>query len=245
MSRLPAGAETGAAAPIALSEPLYSQAYDRIWAALIAGDLQAGARLKDGEWAERLGISRTPVREAFRKLMQDGAIDPLSSVGFRVHEFTADEILGLYRCRAALEAVVAEEAAAERSPTLLDALAENIEAAEHALHIDDLEALQRLNSAFHRILLETGGNPHLRRLLEQTGRSVQMARRQVLRRANEGSECKADYRRSLQAVLDDHRALLKAVASGDTALAGSMMRDHLMDTARDMAVTLKLARHPG
>src|SRR5580698_6055162 len=92
--------------------PLHIQVYDHIWRALMAGELLAGTRLKDGIWAERLGVSRTPVREAFRKLMQDGAIDPLDSVGFRVHAFTPEEVTGLYACRAALEALIAEEAAA-------------------------------------------------------------------------------------------------------------------------------------
>jgi DNA-binding GntR family transcriptional regulator len=218
--------------------PLHLQVYDHLWAALMSGELPAGTRLKDGDWAQRLGVSRTPVREAFRKLVQDGALDPLASVGFSVHAFTASEVAGLYRCRAALERLVAEEAAGERSPILLTELAANIAASQDALDAGDLDALQRLNGEFHFILLDACRNRHLRRLLEQTGRTVRMARRQVLTHAREDAARAEDYRRGMQPVVDDHRALYEAVAAGDADRAASLMQEHLLATARDMTELL-------
>jgi GntR family transcriptional regulator of vanillate catabolism len=226
--------------PIRQGAPLHSQVYEHLWDALIVGDLPPSTRLKDGDWAARLGISRTPVREAFRKLVQDGALDPQDSVGFRVHAFTSDEVLGLYRCRAALEALVAEEAAAARGPGLPSELAANIAAAQHALDVADLDALQRLNGEFHLILLDDSRNPHLRRLLEQTGRSVRMARGQVLRHATADAGLREDYRRSsLRPVVDDHRALHQAVMAGDAVHAALLMHKHLLETARDRTVLLR------
>jgi GntR family transcriptional regulator of vanillate catabolism len=218
--------------------PLHSQVYDHLWDALTAGELPAGTRLKDTDWATRLGVSRTPVREAFRKLVQDGALDPLESVGFRVHSFTPAEIAGLYRCRAALEALVAEEAAVDGSPALLSELAANIAAAEHGLDSVDLDTLQRVNGEFHLILLDASRNRHLRRLLEQTGRTVRMARRQVLLHAASDEALRNDYRRSLALVVDDHRALYEAVAVGDAPGAAVMMQRHLLATAQDMTLLL-------
>jgi DNA-binding GntR family transcriptional regulator len=225
--------------PVGQNAPLHSQVYEHLWAALIAGELPPGTRLKDGTWATRLGVSRTPVREAFRKLVQDGALDPQDSVGFRVHAFTSAEVFGLYRCRAALESLVAEEAAVDRSPGLLWELAANIAAAQHALNGGDLDALQRINGAFHLLLLDASNNRHLRRLLEQTGRSVRMARGQLLRRATADDVLREDYRRSLQPVVDDHRALYEAVAAGDAARAATVMHNHLLETARDMTRLLR------
>jgi GntR family transcriptional regulator, vanillate catabolism transcriptional regulator len=225
--------------PIGQGAPLHAQVYEHLWAALIGGDLPPGTRLKDGDWATRLGVSRTPVREAFRKLVQDGALDPQDSVGFRVHAFTSADVLGLYRCRAALEALVAEEAANNHSPGLLSELAENVAAAQHALDAGDLDALQRLNGDFHLILLDASRNRHLRRLLELTGRSVRMARGQVLRRAAASTDLRENYRRSLQPVVDDHRTLYEAVAAGDAARAASAMHNHLLETARDMTLLLR------
>jgi GntR family transcriptional regulator of vanillate catabolism len=218
--------------------PLHIQVYDHIWRALMAGELPAGTRLKDGTWAERLGVSRTPVREAFRKLMQDGAIDPLDSVGFCVHAFTPEEVTGLYACRAALEALVAEEAAALRSSELLSQLITNTAAADTALSQGDIEALQRINGDFHTILLNVSRNRHLRRLVEQTERSVHMARQQVLQSAASDAVRRDDYLRGLQAVLNHHRALVEAIAAGDTAKASATMRDHLLCTAQDMTLLL-------
>jgi DNA-binding GntR family transcriptional regulator len=218
--------------------PLHVQVYDHIWAALMSGELPPGTRLKDGIWAERLGVSRTPVREAFRKLMQDGAIDPLGSVGFCVHAFTPEEVSGLYSCRAALEALVAEEAAARCNGEILSQLSANTTAAETALGQGDVKALQRINGDFHAILLSVSQNRHLRRLVEQTERSVQMARQQVLQRAASDAVKRDDYLRGLQAVLNHHRALVEAIAAGDTAKAAATMRDHLLCTAQDMTLLL-------
>jgi DNA-binding GntR family transcriptional regulator len=218
--------------------PLHIQVYDHIWRALMAGELPAGTRLKDGVWAERLGVSRTPVREAFRKLMQDGALDPLDSVGFCVHAFTPEEITGLYACRAALEALVAEEAAALRSDELVAKLTTNTTDAEAALEQGDVVALQRLNGEFHSILLNVSRNRHLRRLVEQTERSVHMARRQVLQRAAADTLQREDYLRGLRAVLAHHRALIDAITAGNAARAAATMRDHLLCTAQDMTLLL-------
>jgi GntR family transcriptional regulator of vanillate catabolism len=223
---------------IGQAAPLHIQVYDYIWQALMAGELPEGSRLKDGAWAARLGVSRTPVREAFRKLMQDGVLDPLDSVGFCVHAFTPEEVTGLYACRAALEALVAEEAATLCRDELVPQLRINTNAAETALGRGDIDALQRLNGEFHSILLKVSRNRHLRRLVEQTERSVQMARQQVLQRATSDAVKRDDYLRSLQAVLNHHRTLVEAIAAGDTAKASAIMRDHLLCTAQDMTLLL-------
>ena len=65
--------------------PLHIQVYDHIWRALMAGELPAGTRLKDGTWAERLGVSRTPVREAILPRQADDVLDQLlAHVVFRM-----------------------------------------------------------------------------------------------------------------------------------------------------------------
>jgi DNA-binding GntR family transcriptional regulator len=229
MMSIPLPEKADISSSVGQAAPLHIQVYDHIWRALMAGELPAGTRL---------GVSRTPVREAFRKLMQDGAIDPLDSVGFRVHAFTPEEITGLYACRAALEALVAEEAASHPGGELLSRLSANITAAETALGHGDIEALQSINGEFHAILLDVSQNRHLRRLVEQTERSVHMARQQVLQRAAGDAVRRDDYLRGLQAVLNHHRALVEAIAAGDTAKASATMRDHLLCTAQDMTLLL-------
>jgi DNA-binding GntR family transcriptional regulator len=170
--------------------------------------------------------------------MQDGALDPLDSVGFCVHAFSPEEITGLYACRAALEALVAGEAAALHSDKLVAKLKANTAAARKALSRGDADTLQQLNGEFHSILLDVSSNRHLRRLLEQTERSVHMARRQVLQRAAADAPRREDYLRGLKAVLSHHQALIEAIASGDTARAAATMREHLLCTAQDMTLLL-------
>jgi len=222
-------------------EPLHARTYDLLCQRLENGDPPAGARLKDTEWAIRLGVSRTPVREAFRKLAHDGMLDPLGAGGYQVHRFAASEIAELYRCRAALEALAAEEAARRGGPALAEALAFNVAEAAKALRNGDLEALQGLNSAFHDTVLDAAGSPYVRRLLGQTRRLVRMARRQLLVQAMTDQAPREEYRAGLARVLEDHVALQRAIAEGDGARAGALMRGHLLATAHDMGELLKAA----
>lgn len=224
------------------ADPLHAQVYEKLWDALASGALAAGDRLKDTAWAERLGVSRTPVREALRKLAHDGALDPLGPGGYRVHRFSTEEVSELYRCRAALEVLVAEEAAMRGGPELAEELGANIAAAEAALAADDLEALQPVNGAFHRLLAGSSRNKHLRHLLEQTRRIVQMARRQVLASASLAPAPRDEYRRGMETVVADHRALHAAIAAGDAPRAATLMRSHLLATAQDMITLLGQSR---
>lgn len=227
--------------PFGRAEPLHARTYDLLWQRLENGDLIAGTRLKDTDWATRLGVSRTPVREAFRKLAHDGVLDPLGAGGYQVHRFAASEIAELYRCRAALEALAAEEAARRAGGALAAALAINVVEAAEALRKSDLETLQGLNSAFHDAVLDSAGSPHLRRLLEQTRRLARMARRQLLVHAMAAEAPQDEYRAGLARVLEDHTALQRAFVEGDGARAGALMRGHLLATARDMGALLDAA----
>jgi GntR family transcriptional regulator, vanillate catabolism transcriptional regulator len=216
------------------AEPLHAQVYERLWDQLISGQLKAGERLKDTECAAQLGVSRTPVREALRKLAHDGALDPQGAGGYRVHVFSAEEIGEVYRCRAALEALVVEEVSSDFDDALGRVLAKNLDQAQVALDEDDFESLQRLNGEFHSVLLQHCRNSHLRRLLDQTRRIVQMARRQVLALTSENSAPIESYRQSLISVLEDHRQIYSVMSKREGQRAALLMRGHLLTTARDM-----------
>jgi DNA-binding GntR family transcriptional regulator len=239
--RHPMPGPTAPDAAIDRAEPLHARTYDVLWQRLEDGELPAGARLRDTDWATRLGVSRTPVREALRKLAHDGVLDPLGPGGYEVHRFSAAEVGELYRCRAALEALAAEEAARRNGAALAEALARNVAEAAEALARDDLEVLQRLNGAFHDAVLDAAATPYLQRLLEQTRRLVRVARRQLLAQALADRAPRGAYREGLVRVLDDHRALQHAIAEGDGARAGALMRGHLLATARDMGALLDAA----
>ena len=73
-------------------------AYERIRGLVLSGELEPGARLGQVELAERFGISRTPVREALRRLAGEGLVDPLSNRGFRVADLGLTRSCGVSRC---------------------------------------------------------------------------------------------------------------------------------------------------
>lgn len=90
---------------------LFEQIHQILWDKIRSGEIVPGQRLKDIEWANRLGVSRTPVREAMRKMQQEGVLMPLAQGGYEVRPTSRRDLIELYRCRAALETLAAEEAA--------------------------------------------------------------------------------------------------------------------------------------
>src|SRR4029077_6682136 len=90
---------------------LFEQIHGILWEKIRSGEIESGQRLKDIEWARKLNVSRTPVREAMRKMQQEGVLIPLAQGGYEVRPTSRADLIELYRCRAALEALAAEEAA--------------------------------------------------------------------------------------------------------------------------------------
>mgnify|MGYP003350718015 FL=1 len=88
---------------------LFEQIHGILWDKIRSGEIVAGQRLKDIEWARKLNVSRTPVREAMRKMQQEGVLVPLAQGGYEVRATSRTDLIELYRCRAALEALATEE----------------------------------------------------------------------------------------------------------------------------------------
>src|SRR5687768_10993991 len=103
---------------------LRQQAYERIRDLLRSGRLEPGARLSTLELSRRLGISRTPIREALSKLSSDGVVREVPGFGAYVHAPDARELAEVYGLREALEAYAAREAAANITDGELDRLDE-------------------------------------------------------------------------------------------------------------------------
>src|ERR687890_209845 len=102
-------------------------AYERIRGYVLGGDVPPGARLGQVELAERFGISRTPVREALRRLAGEGLVDFHSNRGFRVADLGLDAVLKRLEVRAILEPGIAALAAGRRTEDDIEAMQEAID----------------------------------------------------------------------------------------------------------------------
>jgi DNA-binding GntR family transcriptional regulator len=187
---------------------------------ILGGELAAGERLGEVELAETLGMSRTPVREALRRLSSQGLVEVTSNKGARVTAWTDREVEQTFLLRARLEGLAAAETARLATPEQverLDALAHEMVPVALPLQTCDLSRLTELNAAFHGLLLEVAGSSTLAAAL---GGLVHAS---VLSRTQHSFD-EAAMQRSVQ----HHLEIVAAVRARDPEWAESVMHSHLL-----------------
>jgi len=203
-------------------------------AAILGGEIAPGARLGEVELAEQLGVSRTPVREALRRLAADGLVDVLPNRGARVAQWTPADLDEIYELRALLESHGARRAAARIEAAEVDLLAklcDDMEACVRRGRKRDLDRITALNAEFHQRILDSAASPRLTALVPTVVQVPLVARTFHLYSAD-----------ALARSLGHHRELVAAMRAGDPVWAASVMRSHVL-AAR--AVLLGPAAGPG
>jgi DNA-binding GntR family transcriptional regulator len=195
------------------------KAYDLLKQRLVAGSYAPGAQLKEEHIARELGLSRTPVRAALKRLIADQLATFDAGRGVRVAEWTDADILETYHLRSLLEAHAAELAARRATPALvaeLDQLNAQMAALLARRGADRVPALQTVNSRFHRAILEASGSPRLKALLATIIDMPIVVRSFFV-------STQADLQQSLQ----HHRDVAAAISAGDAVVAAQAMQLHL------------------
>ncbi len=144
--------------------PLADEAYRRISEAMLAGDLPPGSRLVMDALAERLEISRTPVRDALRRLEREGLVEPTGRKGYTVRAIADADLDHLYESRIAVEAYAARRVAELGEPAI-----RNVEAAiDGAVNSGAVTAAETYhqNRVVHRSVVEASENPILVELFD-------------------------------------------------------------------------------
>lgn len=211
------------------ARPLQGQGvYDRLCEDIRSGVLKPGARLLEVELAERLQVSRTPVREAIRRLEAEGLVDHQPRTGAVVRTLDYPEIMELYEMRTVLEGTAARLAARAASDVELQELrAINAE----MLDSDDPRARIRLNRQFHATLMAAARNRFLLKAhaaVEKTLLIIGKSNMELPERAREA--------------VAEHQAVLDALAARDGIAAEVAMRAH-MESAQ--LARLRLLRNEG
>jgi DNA-binding GntR family transcriptional regulator len=199
------------------------EVYDEVRSLIVLGTYPAGRPITEMDLCERLGVSRTPVREALRRLESDGLVRAARR-GVTVVELDAKALRDAYLVRAALEALTAESAArrqrdGELSPADLARLAEHADLADRATRQGDLVAGVRHNRAFHQQVATLADNPAASGVLDRIWDQITVSTRASL----------TAPARPVQ-VDDEHRRLIRAITDGDPAAAAGHARDHVLAT---------------
>nr|WP_254055715.1 GntR family transcriptional regulator [Ruegeria sp. EL01] len=198
--------------------PQGNSAYQRLLEEIRDGTLLPGDRLREIELSERLGVSRTPIREAIRQLEADGLVTHVPRLGATVRSLDYAEVMELYEMRAVLEGTAARLAARAASDVELDELEVlNDRLAEAGTGPD----AARINRIFHATLLDAAKN----RFLAKSMLSLQKALLIL------GPSQLLDSGRAETAVAE-HRHIMAALKSRDGAAAETEMRAHIQAAQR-------------
>jgi DNA-binding GntR family transcriptional regulator len=197
--------------------------YDRVRADIVHGVLRPNQRLVEVELAERLGVSRTPVRETLQRLTLEGLVQR-NRGGWVVHEHSPQEIRSIYEVRAALEGYAAFLAAGRASADELHELETLYPAGDDAFALGPDDQVE-LNERFHDGVIAAAGNARLAQL-SRASREYYFNHR-IARRYDVG-----ETRESIEG----HRRILAALAQGDGRAAESRAREHV-DYALEIVLT--------
>lgn len=147
------------------------RAYDEIRMRIVDGRLPPGMRLKEHVLAEEVGVSRTPVREALRRLSTEGFVTLIANQGAAVTEWDARSLAGLIEVRSEIAALAARLAALRITTEQIDMLRELVGKMARLPEQHDAAFLSdaaQLNTALHRVISDASGNEWVRTLLDQT-----------------------------------------------------------------------------
>ncbi|MDJ1007322.1 MAG: GntR family transcriptional regulator [Paracoccaceae bacterium] len=189
------------------------EAYLRIVADIRTGALAPGDRLTETDLARRFGISRTPIREAIRRLETDGLVTHIPRVGAAIRRLDHAEISELYDMRTVLEGTAARFAARAASDVELDELAAIHRAMGRA---EGAAALYETNRQFHAALLDAARNRFLIKAVEAIHTTFLIL----------GTSTMEDTERA-RAALNEHAVLLEALRARDGEAAEAAMRRHI------------------
>jgi DNA-binding GntR family transcriptional regulator len=194
------------------------QVYSATRARIMDGTLQRGARIHQEDLADELGVSRTPVREALRRLAAEGLVEMRTNRGARVADVGRDDMNAAYEARLVVEPGAARLAAQRPAARPLARMRAAVGAQRRA--IPNVRRSFEANREFHLALVEASGNPFLLQLAERLW--VTRIGEAIYERQSETPE-----RMGLDA--DEHEQILLAIESGNGRRAESLTRRHLAD----------------
>jgi DNA-binding GntR family transcriptional regulator len=211
----------------ALAAPLRQQVVDRLRTAVISGDLAPGQRLTERELIDRVGVSRTVIREALRQLESEGLVETVPNKGPVVRALSRSEAVDLYRIRASLEALAAR-LFIERAPAeALDRLAAALRDVEAAYKAGAADGILAAKNRFYAVLFDGAGSDVLSSMLGGLHARIWRWRAVGLSHADRSRA------RSTQAIRG-LRELVAAIRAGDAVAAEQAIRDDTAAAAQEV-----------
>jgi len=212
-------------------QPLREAVCETLRDAIRKGILEPGERLMEVQLAEELGISRTPVREAIRKLEQEGYVIMMPRRGTYVSDISTNDVKEIFEIRSALESLAAGLAARRIEPDELETLQNLLMEIEGYIAKNDIEKIVETDIKFHGLLYKVSRNERLVNIISNL--KEQLARFRTL---------SMSYPGRLQETLEEHSEMVEAIANGDVSAARDAAEHHMERAEKTLLKAMRKAK---
>ncbi|MEH7117366.1 GntR family transcriptional regulator [Neobacillus vireti] len=198
------------------SKTLQHHVYDYLHEKIVSGIILPGQRIVEEKVSQETGVSRSPIREAIRRLNSDGLVSVSPRGGVRVYRPTFSDFKYLYECRLGLEPTAAHYAAIRMNEKQRDHLKNVVEEMNVVVEKKNLEKLKNLSTQFHFLIVEASENPYLMKMMVQLNSLMSFYRNEVMNipmRIEDGAK--------------EHEAVWQAIQLKDEKAAEELMRAHI------------------
>ena len=206
--------------------PLREVVFNNLRDAILKGQLKPGERLLENHLADKLGVSRTPVREALRMLEQENLVELIPRRGAQVLDISAEDIKNILEIRSALEVVSIRHACQKMDNDSLKELKKHNAEFEAAFEARDYEGVA--DEKFHDVIFSAAGNKRLVVIISNIQAQVYRYRMAYLK-----------VYETKTAVLNHHRNIMEAIEKQDAALGEKVMAEHIEHQTQVILKSLK------
>lgn len=190
---------------------------------ILNGKYEEHEELKEAAIGEEFGVSRTPVREAFRQLELEGLLQIIPNKGAVVTGITAKDVGDIYMIRSLLEGLCARWATEHMSDEQMQEMEENIYLSEFHAEKGHSEQLAELDNRFHELLYEAGNSKMLEHLLTDFHQYVLRVRKQTLASAQRGAQSN-----------QEHKLIMEAIREKNAEKAEELANLHMINAYKNM-----------
>lgn len=202
---------------------LRGRVFNRLREDILSGRYEDHEELREVAIGEEMGVSRTPVREAFRQLELEGLIQIIPNKGAYVTGITEKDVKDIYMIRSLLEGLCARWATEHITPEQMDEMEENIYLGEFHAKKGNLELLAELDNRFHDIMYEACDSKILEHQLKDFHQYVLRVRKKTLANANRGPKSN-----------EEHKGIMEAIKAKDGELAEKLAHQHMINAYDNM-----------
>ena len=208
--------------------PLRDVVFNTLRKAILKGELKPGERLMEIHLANKLGVSRTPIREAIRKLELEGLVNIIPNKGAYVTGISDKDVHDIYMIRSMLEGLCVRWATEHITQEQLEELDEIILLSEYHMDKGHSDQLAELDGRFHQILYEASQSRILDHVLSDFHKYVQLARRTSVKTEE----------RAIKSI-GEHNEILNAIKAKDAEKAGNLATIHIMHVMENLHIEEK------